>query len=121
MALQTSGQIAVQDLATEFGGNAPHAMNEYYRGGGLVPDTGTNSGIPTSGQVDLNDFYGGDVVSGPSPGSLWMWGSTVSGKWADGPLGDNTTVSKSSPVQTISGGTNWAQPAIGPHCGAIRT
>ena len=69
MALQTSGSIALLDLANEFGGNSPHAINEYYRGGGLVPDTSTNAGIPTSGQVDLNDYYGRDVVSGSPPGS----------------------------------------------------
>ena len=37
-------------------------------------------------------------------GSLWLWGDGSSGR-----LGDNTTVSKSSPVQTIAGGTNWSQ------------
>ena len=37
-------------------------------------------------------------------GTLWSWGYN-----ANGALGDNTTVSKSSPVQTISGGTNWSK------------
>ena len=37
-------------------------------------------------------------------GTLWNWGI---GDW--GSLGDNTTVSKSSPVQTVAGGTNWKQ------------
>ena len=41
-------------------------------------------------------------------GSLWTWGSN-----GDGQLGDNTSTSKSSPVQTISGGTNWKQVACG--------
>ena len=110
MALQTSGQIAVQDLSTEFGGNAPHAMNEYYRGGGLVPDTGANSGIPTSGQVDLNDFYGGDSSAATLPGSLWLWGDNGGAKFPYGQLGIGVVsdaTDKSSPVQTISGGTNW--------------
>lgn len=35
-------------------------------------------------------------------GTLWMWGCGVGGK-----LGNNSTVNRSSPVQTISGGTNW--------------
>jgi alpha-tubulin suppressor-like RCC1 family protein len=35
-------------------------------------------------------------------GTLWMWGVGTSGE-----LGDNTRVSKSSPVQTIAAGTNW--------------
>jgi len=41
-------------------------------------------------------------------GTLWLWGTNTSG-----PLGDNTTISKSSPVQTVSGGTNWKQVAAG--------
>jgi alpha-tubulin suppressor-like RCC1 family protein len=35
-------------------------------------------------------------------GTLWVWGYSTNGG-----LGDNTTVSKSSPVQTVAGGTNW--------------
>jgi alpha-tubulin suppressor-like RCC1 family protein len=50
-------------------------------------------------------------------GSLWVWGYNAYGE-----LGDNTTIAKSSPVQTISGGTNWKQVACGVvHVGAIKT
>jgi alpha-tubulin suppressor-like RCC1 family protein len=50
-------------------------------------------------------------------GTLWTWGDNT---W--GQLGDNTIVSKSSPVQTIAGGTNWKQVASGKlHVGAIKT
>ena len=35
-------------------------------------------------------------------GTLWLWGDNNSGK-----LGDNTTTGKSTPIQTISVGTNW--------------
>jgi alpha-tubulin suppressor-like RCC1 family protein len=41
-------------------------------------------------------------------GTLWTWGLNSSGQ-----LGDNTTVSKSSPIQTIMGGTNWIQVSLG--------
>lgn len=37
-------------------------------------------------------------------GTLWIWGCNSLGA-----LGDNTSVSKSSPVQTISGGSNWRE------------
>lgn len=56
MALQTSGAISISELATEFGGTAPHALSEYYRDAGLVP--GNNTNVPTSGAVALTDFYG---------------------------------------------------------------
>ena len=62
MPLQTSGPISLADIAAEFGGSAPHSLSEYYRGGGLVPDTPANAGIPTSGSISLSDFYGGDAT-----------------------------------------------------------
>jgi alpha-tubulin suppressor-like RCC1 family protein len=37
-------------------------------------------------------------------GTLWVWGYGFTGE-----MGDNTTTSKSSPVQTIAGGNNWKQ------------
>lgn len=39
MTLQADGQISFSDLVGEYGGTAPHAISEYYRNGGLVPDT----------------------------------------------------------------------------------
>ena len=35
-------------------------------------------------------------------GTLWVWGSNLRGQ-----LGDNTPFNKSSPIQTITGGTDW--------------
>ena len=50
-------------------------------------------------------------------GTLWSWGYNLLGQ-----LGDNTTANKSSPVQTISAGTNWKQVACGGfHISAIKT
>ena len=50
-------------------------------------------------------------------GTLWTWGSNY-----DGRLGDDTTDNKSSPVQTIVGGTNWSKVASGNnHTAAIKT
>ena len=46
-------------------------------------------------------------------GTLWSWGYN-----GFGALGDNTTVDKSSPVQTITGGTNWSQVSCGLHYSA---
>ena len=49
-------------------------------------------------------------------GNLFTWGSGTYGK-----LGDNTTTSKSTPVTTFAGGTNWKQVSAGNHCAAIKT
>ena len=50
-------------------------------------------------------------------GTLWLWGVNTSGN-----LGTNdTVVSKSSPVQTIAGGTNWKQVSAGAATAAIKT
>ena len=38
MALPDSGEIKLSQLATNFGGSAPHSLKEYYRGGGSVSD-----------------------------------------------------------------------------------
>lgn len=49
-------------------------------------------------------------------GSLWLWGHNP-----DGRLGDNSVVSKSSPVQTFSAGTDWKQVSLGAsHAAAIK-
>ena len=49
MALQSSGQIKLSEIATEFGGSAPHALSEYYGDGNA----------PASGEIQLAaDFYG---------------------------------------------------------------
>jgi alpha-tubulin suppressor-like RCC1 family protein len=49
-------------------------------------------------------------------GTLWAWGSGLSGR-----LGDNTTLSKSSPVSVVSGFTDWCQISAGDsHSLAIR-
>jgi alpha-tubulin suppressor-like RCC1 family protein len=48
-------------------------------------------------------------------GTLWIWGNGGSGQ-----LGDNTTTSKSIPVTTSAGGTNWKQVSVGEsQCAAV--
>jgi len=50
--------ISMTTIATEFGGTVPHSLSEYYRGGGLVPNSPGNAAIPTSGQIAMGNFYG---------------------------------------------------------------
>lgn len=61
MTLPASGSISLSQIATEFGGAAPHSLSEYYRGGANVPNAPPNLAIPTSGTIKLTDFYGADV------------------------------------------------------------
>ena len=50
-------------------------------------------------------------------GTLWTWGNNYNGQ-----LGDNTRIHRSSPVQTVTGGTNWKQVSCGSgHTAAIKT
>jgi alpha-tubulin suppressor-like RCC1 family protein len=50
-------------------------------------------------------------------GTLWLWGRGDTGR-----LGDNTIITRSSPIQTISGGSNWKMVSCGESCvGAIKT
>lgn len=52
-------------------------------------------------QVACGDTF---AVAIKTDGTLWGWGKNDSGQ-----LGDNTTTSRSSPVQTITYATNWKQ------------
>lgn len=51
-----SGQIKLSQLKTHFGGDG--RLKSYYKGSSLVPDISVNSGIPSSGDISLQDFYG---------------------------------------------------------------
>lgn len=63
MTLPASGAISMTMIREEFGGAAPDSISEYYRGGGLVPNTPQNAGIPTSGAISFADFYGSSALS----------------------------------------------------------
>jgi len=59
LALPSSGIITMEQLRAEFGGPTPIVLQDYYRGGGLVPDSPNNSNVPTSGRIVFpDDFYG---------------------------------------------------------------
>jgi len=58
MTIVSSGAISINSLVGEYGGSAPHSMNEYYKGGSYVSNHSNNSSVPTSGTIALNNFYG---------------------------------------------------------------
>jgi alpha-tubulin suppressor-like RCC1 family protein len=74
----------------------------------------TVSGGTNWKQVNLSDGHSAAIKT---DGTLWLWGFGAAGK-----LGDGTVISRSSPVQTVSGGNNWYQVSAGnQHSAAIKT
>ena len=77
------------------------------------PGTTAGGGINWK-QVACGYSFGAAIKT---DGTLWTWGANASGQ-----LGDNSAVSKLSPVTTAGGGTNWKQTACGYfHTAAIKT
>lgn len=72
-ALQSSGAITLAQIQTEFGGSNPISMSEYYRGGSYVPSHSGTTGIPSSGQISMSQFYGKQDES-PVPST---WSATI--------------------------------------------
>ena len=87
---------------------------------------GTNNNINRS--TPVTTFAGGttwkSVACGrlhtaaiKTDGTLWTWGFG-----GEGPLGNNASTTRSTPVTTFAGGTNWKQVACGYiHTAAIKT
>lgn len=73
---------------------------------------GTNWKQVSSGQV-ASRLYVGAIKT---DGTLWTWGNNYQGM-----LGDNTVIHRSSPVQTVAGGSNWSSIACGTHMAAVKT
>ena len=61
MALPASGPLSLNDIQVEFGGANPIGINEYY---------GVAAGIPASGTIAIDDFYGASAATPFFAGSL---------------------------------------------------
>jgi len=61
MALQSTGPISLLDIQNVFGGTNPIGMNEYY---------GVASGVPASGLISLQTFYGKSAPGSGLPNAL---------------------------------------------------
>ena len=65
MTLQSSGAISIANLASEYGGSAPHSLNEYYKGGSLVPSTVSELVTASSLSGSVHDQRGGIYTTYP--------------------------------------------------------
>ena len=70
-------------------------------------------------EVSIFGLGAGPSVGIKTDGTLWTWGRN-----SEGQLGNNATIERSSPIQTVAAGTNWKQVSASTsfvHCGAIKT
>jgi alpha-tubulin suppressor-like RCC1 family protein len=94
----------------------------YNKFGELGDNTSSNRSVPTQvtgSATNWKQVSCGDVgtMAIKTDGTLWSWGHNAYGE-----LGDNTTSSRSSPVQITGGGTNWVSSARGAfHAAAVKT
>ena len=146
--LNTNGQLGTNDrnhrsspVQTVAGGsNWKQSSTGHSSIGGIKTDgTLWTWGLNTNGQLGTNDRnhrsspvqtvaggsnwkqfemgQGSNASAIKTDGTLWVWGRNTYGE-----LGTNNTTHYSSPVQTISGGTNWKQVSMGfYHMAAIKT
>ena len=112
MTLPSSGALSFSQIQGEFGGSNPIGLNEYYRGGPIVPNHGNTSPIPTSGQISVSQFYGTSVTA-PFPTSR---SATISCVQSGLDLGYATSYSSNpsmggsmspNPIGTLSSGANY--------------
>jgi hypothetical protein len=59
MALPLSGPLSLANIQAEFGGANPASLSEYYKGGAYISILNpTTPNVPTSGVINISDFYG---------------------------------------------------------------
>jgi hypothetical protein len=95
-------------------------------GGGLGTNSQINQSSPVqtiSGGTNWRSVsasgYGAAAIK--TDGTLWLWGGDGIFGSPVPFIGDNTVIGRSSPVQTVSGGTNWKSVSIGQGTAAIKT
>jgi hypothetical protein len=124
-----------QFLSDEFGDIEDYFVTDYWlidqfvgdtlftwgrNGSGELGDnasTGKNTPVTTfAGGTNWKQIAGGNSFTAAikTDGTLWTWGSAAHGRLGT----NNDTVSKSTPVTTFAGGTDWKQVVCGHDCAA---
>jgi len=88
----------------------------YNNDGAIGDGTVVSKSVPTQeitksiAWASVSEGFGGGTNAGiKTDGTLWLWGFNDIGQ-----LGNNSTLHRSSPVQTVAGGTNWSKVAANP-------
>lgn len=93
MTLQSTGPISFLDIQNEFGGTTPIVITEYY---------GATVGIPTSGEISLDDFYG---TSAGVTMTVWIIAGGGAGSYGGGGAGG---VVKLTNALVLNGSYPWS-------------
>lgn len=108
MALPSSGAISLSEIASQYGGTAPHSLKDYYRNGTEgVPDTASTQNIPTSGAIGLKDFYGSSESSNRD---IRVWMSYLFNENGFGVTSQSSTAAPSS-ISAVANAVAW-QPVF---------
>ena len=101
MALQSSGQISLQDIQDEFGGSHPISLSEYY---------GVDT-IPASGAISFNDFYGTELLVGINGANVSFFNKISTSYHTDGFYGTKFGMGLDASATRIVVGTVADSPA----------
>ena len=108
MALPSSGAISLSEIASQYGGTAPHSLKDYYRNGTEgVPDTASTQSIPTSGEIGIKDFYGSSESSNRD---IRVWMSYLFNENGFGVTSQSSTAAPSS-ISAVANAVAW-QPVF---------
>ena len=99
MAVPNKAKLS--QVQEEFGAPLTAPLSDFYRGGDYVPDTTTNAGVPTSGEILLSDLDGAAAYTGMT---LVLSGDTEP-NGACSAVGTSCTANTDPITCTVSDGT----------------
>ncbi len=105
MTLPSSGSLSLNDIRGEFGGPSSNvAIDTYYRNGTYVYNVTKNLSIPTSGQVNVGDFYGSEGAG--------VYGKGTGGSAATGGKASITYAGVDTQAHFTSAFGSWSDTSV---------